>query len=134
MTTTTEALAKPKATLSSETRLLFFIAARSHNLAEQFGVELKDGGGLTLHNIPRPWLVPKFDGSREFTFNPDCYAATLDDCSDYTRHMRLWILNVWNPHYAKKRGWTFDLFAALRGLDSGNVDAIAHHMKLRAWP
>lgn len=86
---------------------------------------------LTFHQVDRPWLARRGD---ELTFDADRYAATLDYCSDYTRHMRLWILNIWNSSYAKSKGWHFDLFKALNGLDDGNRAAIAWHLKHPIWP
>lgn len=122
--------------LNSPTSLLFKIAARSHVLAEQFGVKLispdtKEHTPLEFYNVERPWLV---DDHGELTFDADRYAKTIDACSTYTRHMRLFILNVWNPGYAKSKGWTFDLFAALRGLDDNNSRAIAWFCKTSVWP
>lgn len=122
--------------LNRPTSLLFHIAARSHSLADQFGVELispddKENEPLTFLQVSRPWLVEE---NGELTFDADRYAKTVDACSTYTRHMRLFILNVWNPGYAKSKGWTFDLFAALRGLDDNNSRAIAWFCKTSVWP
>lgn len=133
--------AKPatqKASLNKATAILFHVAARSHVLAEQFGVELISPDqpldkepSLTFYNVPRPWLVQR---GGELSFDADLYAKTLDCCSTYTSHMRLFILNVWSPGYAKSKGWTFDLFQALRGLDDNNSRAIAWFVKQQVWP
>jgi len=137
MSTVTEP--KPKAKLNKATTLLFHIAARSHVLAEQFGIDLIDPDGpleeeplLEYRNVPRPWLEQRPNG--EWSFDPDAYAKTIYSCSEYTSHMRLWILNVWNPNAAKTKGWTFDLFKALNGLDQGNREAIAWFLKHPIWP
>jgi len=63
----------PKATLSKPTQLLFHIAARSHTLAELFGVnqifpDVSSPGVLQFESIPRPWLVPH-------PIHPDEYRA-----------------------------------------------------------
>lgn len=128
--------ATQKAKLTKATYLLFYIAARSHVLAEQFGVDLISPDSesvepLKFHTMPRPWLILE---RGEYTFDADRYALTVDDCSTYTRHMRLFILNVWNPGYARSKGWTFDLFQALRGLDDNNSRAIAWFVKQQVWP
>jgi len=168
MNATTE---KPKATLSKPTELLFWLAARSHSLAEQFGVQLIDEQTfrcgtchadlphadedcpkcgskvaeptgafkerLKIFPQPRPWLTPVHPSRpNELTFNPEVYAKSLSDCSEYTEHMRRFILNVWlrNPTYAKTKGWEFDLFKAMRGLDSNNLDAVAFIIRYPQWP
>lgn len=162
--TTTE---KPKATLSEPTRLLFWLAAKSHTLAEQFGIEIqheptfrcgtchadsraeedcpKCGSKvveptgvhkekLKFHPQARPWLKAHPNRPNELTFDPDLYAKTLEACSDGQRHMRLFILNVWNPHYARSKGWTFDLFKAVRVLDGNNLEAVADIIRHPVWP
>ncbi len=72
----------------------------------------------------------------ELTFATEEYAKTLRSCSEFEEHMRRFILNVWlrNPTYAKNKGWEFDLFKALRGLDSNNLDAIAFIIRYQQWP
>jgi hypothetical protein len=125
--------AKPKKTLSMPTRMLFAVAAESHVLAEQFGIE-PDGDGYKILSIHRPWLTPHWKGSDELQFDPDEYAKELDCCSTYTRHMRLFILNVWNPGYAKSMGWHFNLFDAIGGLDGDNLAALAKFIRHPIWP
>lgn len=129
---------KKAASLTKATAILFHIAARSHVLAEQFGVELispeSEPGtepALMLYTIQRPWLTRR---GGELTFDADKYAETLYQCSDYTTHMRLWILNVWNSGYAKSKGWDFNLFKALNGLDDNNRRAIAWFLRNPIWP
>lgn len=121
-------------TLGTATKLLFHIAARSHCLAEQFGIELQDDDTLKFLDVPRPWLQPRYPGATELSFDPDLYAKTRHQCSTYTAHMRLWILNVWNPSYARSKKWKFDLMEAAGGLDSGNLNAIAWWLKHPLWP
>lgn len=134
----TPAAIQPKATLTEPTKILFFIAARSHTLAEQFGVELitrADGSeALRFYSVPRPWLVPSPMDPAELTFDSNAYAETLDACSTYARHLRLFILNCWNPTAAKAKGWHFDFFAALRGMDPSNAAGIAHFTTMQVWP
>ena len=133
----------PRATLSTATALLFHIAATSHTLAELFAIEhdpdsLNGTNQLKLHHQPRPWL-DKHPRQHEpatilYTFDPDKFAARLDHCSTGQRHMILWILNVWNPNYARSKGWTFDLFSALDSLDQSNREAIAKWMERPIFP
>lgn len=119
----------PKPTLSTAAQHLLFIAARSHSLREQMGIELverDDTASIKFRpGVPRPWLVGHPTDRLHLTFSPDIYAKTLGRCSDGEHWMRLWILNVWNPSYARTNGWTFDFFKAFRVLDSGNLEAIA---------
>ena len=133
--TTEDPAAKRK--LSKATQILFWVAVESHSLAEQFGIEVEEtdtGKRMKFLNVPRPWLKPHPANSDELSFDPDEYAKTLYNCSDYTTHMRLWILNVWNSSYARSQGWHFDLFKALNGLDDGNHRAIAKFLQFPTWP
>lgn len=141
--TTAQAPCLPRATLSTATALLFHIAATSHTLAELFAIEhdpesLNGTNKLKLYNQPRPWL-DKHPRNHEpetilYTFDPDKFAARLDQCSTGQRHMILWILNVWNPGYARSKGWTFDLFSALDSLDQSNREAISKWMERPIFP
>jgi hypothetical protein len=134
----------PKAVLSTATSMLFHVAARSHTLAELFGIEplpRKMAGEeprLTLYQRDRPWLTPHprrdNDGREQLTFDPDKFARKLDACSTGTHHMILFILNVWNSGYAGTKGWHFDLFKALNSLDDGNRQAIAWWLHRPIWP
>lgn len=127
-----------KATLSTATALLFHIAARSHSLAEMFGLEhipsRSTDDNLTFFAIQRPWLDRHPKDHLIFTFNADKFASRLHACSDGQRHMILWILNVWNPGYARSQGWHFDFFKALGTLDQGNREAIRWWMQSPVWP
>lgn len=131
---------KPKAQLSTATALLFHIAARSHSLAELFGVEQmstdrgEDEPKLHFYNVPRPWLAAHPTDRNYYTFDPDKFAARLDYVSKGQRHMMLWILNVWNSTYAERQGWHFDLFKALNTLDEGNRHAICWFLENPIWP
>jgi len=124
-----------KATLSKATSLLFHIAAKSHTLRDMFGIELNpDSEGFRYLSIERPWLEPHPVRKNEYTFSADTFARRLDACSTGEQHMMLFILNVWNPAYAKSKGWQFDLFRALDSLDPGNRDAIAWFLHHPIWP
>jgi len=129
----------PKATLSKPTQLLFHIAARSHTLAELFGVnqifpDVSSPGVLQFESIPRPWLVPHPIHPDEYSFDPEKFAERLRGCSSGQRYMILWILNVWNPGLAASKGWHFDLFKCLDSLDADNREAIMWWFKNPIWP
>ena len=136
-TTTTE---PAKATLSEPTRILFQIASRSHTWCELLGIEVIERGDvvnkLRYQIMPRSWLVPHPTRMNELSFDPDIFAKRLaGGMSDGERHMSLFLLNVWNPGYARQqKGWNFDLFAALRQLDGGNCAAIAWFLHCPIWP
>lgn len=138
MSTTTDTPNAPKATLTKETALLFHIAASSHTLAELFGVEdkpLDDLHPLKFYAVARSWLTPHPVRRTEYTFDADLFAQKLNTgCSDGQRFMILFILNVWNPAYARRQGWQFDLFTALNTLDEQNRVAIAQWMEHPVWP
>jgi hypothetical protein len=44
------------------------------------------------------------------------------------------IVTVWNPIYAKRRGWTFDLVHACSVLDEDNRHAVIVWMQHPRWP
>jgi hypothetical protein len=124
-------------TLNKPTQILFQIAVHSHTLRQYFGVQVVDWDNhkLSLTNIPRPWLVVEHP-SRPYVYccDSDKFSVYLRNCSPGQRHMFLWILNVWNPGYAKSKGWDFDLFDALCSLDSQNREAIASWSCDPIWP
>lgn len=141
MTTATAEPAAPKATLSKQTSLLFHIAAKSHTLADMFGVEQVEVPDSEpprfkgrLFSIARPWLEPHPGNPNEYTFSADKFAERLDACSKGERHMKLFILNVWNPTLASSRGWTFDMFKAMNVLDANNRAAIAWWLAHPIYP
>jgi len=132
--------AKPSAHLDTATSLLFRIAARSHSLAEVFGVEQistsREGEepDLKFYSTSRPWLDPHPRDPQELSFNPMKFARQMDVCSDGQRHMIRFILNVWNSGLAKEKKWNFDLFQALSTLDEGNRQAIVWWLERPIWP
>jgi hypothetical protein len=120
--------------LSRPTQLLFHIAVRSHTLADYFGADLSDDETrLVFRQIERPWLTPH-PALPEWTFDADRFAKKLGVCSTGEEQMVRWILNVWNPGYAKSKGWHFDLFKALDSLDQNNREAICWWLQNPIWP
>jgi hypothetical protein len=97
--------------------------------------ETEDGESVGfIPNHPRPWLVAHPVHKEELSFDPDRFASTLDYCSKGDRFCRLFLLHVWNHHYAQAQGWEFDLFAAVNRLDSGNLEFIAAAIRTPIWP
>ena len=137
-TTQTPPIEPTKATLSEATRLLFQVASRSHTLRDLFGIEVIEHGDvinklryLVRH---RDYLFEHPTRKNELSFDPDIFAKRLTKVSDGERHMILFILNVWNPHYAPDKGWQFDLFKALGTLDSQNAESVARFIERPIWP
>ena len=127
------AVEKPKLVLSDATRILFTIAANSHTLRDIFGIGRGEVNDKILP-IVRPWLQPHPVRTNEFSFDPDLFKKYTRSLSDGETFMVLWILNVWNPSYARSKKWNFNLFDALGTLDNGNRLAICDWLKQPIWP
>lgn len=124
----------PAKTISKATAMLFHIAKHSHSLRDVLGIELQDAGRITFLKMHRPWLVNHALNGTKLTFDPDKFAKTFNTCSTHERHMRIWLVNVWNPSYAQRKGWVFDYFEAMGGLDGENKDCIIKWMQHPVWP
>lgn len=131
------------AKLNTATSLLFHVAARSPLLAREFGVKMisrsREGSEPKLEFIDgRRHLLDTEPGAEVgaeiLCFSPDKLAAKLGKCSSGEYAMYCFILNVWNPGYAKSNGWHFDLFHALSSLDTENAQAIAWWLERPVWP
>jgi hypothetical protein len=130
-------ITKPKPVINEPTKTLLFLAAHIRCLREDMGLDYEDtedGQRVGFKaGFARPWLkVRERDGT--LSFDPDVYAKTLECGSSGMVLCRKFILNVWNTSYAKEKGWTFDLFRAVRVLDSGNIDGICYVLKSTPWP
>ena len=124
---------KPKLVLSDATRILFCIAAPSHSLRDIFGIARVDGKDKII-SMGRPWLKVHPIRTNEASFDPDLFRKYARSFSDGETFMVMWILNVWNPSYAKSKKWNFDLFSALGTLDDGNRKAICDWLAHPIWP
>lgn len=126
--------------LTDEAKLLIHVAADVPALARMMGIVKKPGTQpgkeiVGLVTMPRSWIVPHpVRGAAEMSFDPDKFARVLRVCSDGERHCVLWLLNVWNPSYAKGKGWNFDLMAAMNSLDSDSRFGIANWIASPRWP
>lgn len=120
-----------KVTLSSATKELFFVASRIPVLRRMMGIVQNLDDSIGFLKIERPWLVVL---KTELSFDPDTFARPLDVKSSGERHAMLFLLNVWNPGYAKSKGWDFRLFDAVGTLDSDNLEGICEWMQRPIWP
>jgi hypothetical protein len=124
----------PKFRLSEPTKQLLRLAASVPVLSRKMRVEVsEDGKSLRFFGKPS-WLQPHPLRQEELTFDAPKFAFDMGVWSDGEQHAALWLLNVWNPGWAKAEGHRFDLFAAVGTLDSFNLNAIAEWMVNPVWP
>ncbi len=67
-------------------------------------------------------------------FDPDLLHSQIGKWSHGEQLCALFCLNVWNPGYAKTKGWTFDLVEFIGLADKGNVQALVNWMQHPIWP
>ena len=130
-TTTTTA---PRFSLSEPTKQLLRLAAAVPVLSHKMRVEVSDDGKSLRYFGKPPWLQAHPLRQEELTFDAPKFACEIDSWSAGEQHAALWLLNVWNPGWAKTEGHRFDLFAAVGTLDSSNLNAIAGWMVNPVWP
>jgi hypothetical protein len=87
-------------------------------LAQQFPV--------MQHKLGPDWMVKDFD--------PDRFFDHMGVWSSGERLVGMFLLNVWNPGYAKSKGWTFNLFDAVGTLDRPHLAPIIEWMLNPVWP
>jgi hypothetical protein len=72
-----------------------------------------------------PCLREKVRGKfNDGQFDADHFMEAAGPWSSGERRCALFIVNVWDPVYAKEKGWTFDLIDACSVLDDGNRAAL----------
>jgi len=82
-----------------------------------------------------PCLRIKFGGRPwRHEFDPDKLYEAAGLWSHGEWMCVLFVLNVWNPGYAKQKGWTFDLFEFLGVADQGNRAALLKWANKPVWP
>ena len=59
----------------------------------------------------------------ERTFDADRFYAAMAGWSRGEELCGLFVLNVWNPSYARDNGWSFDMFRFVNTADESNLDA-----------
>ena len=131
LTTTTTA---PRFSLSEPTKQLLRLAAAVPVLSRKMRVEVSDDGKSLSGFGKPPWLQPHPLRQEELTFDAPKFTYEIGVWSDGEHHAAIWLLNVWNPGWAKTEGHRFDLFAAVGTLDSHNLNAIAEWMVNPVWP
>ena len=67
-----------------------------------------------------PCLKPKLHRWNPANFDADVFHEIIRGWSSSERHAAYFILTVWNPGYARDRGWTFDVVEAVSSLDPVN--------------
>lgn len=116
--------ASPAPKLCDAASLLLFVAAGVPALARSMGLELVQDGVALRYDRRAFWLEPHPVRPGEITFNADKFAQSLDASGAAERFCKLWLLNVWNPSYARLNGWDFDMITAARVLDGLNLCAL----------
>jgi hypothetical protein len=132
--------------LNRATQMLFIVASGHPLLCREMGIkevarDTPPPSSLTEVKIelfpqPRPWLLVNGKGTQfeELAFEPDIFAKRLRTASSGERHAILFLLNVWNPGYAKSKRWNFNLFDAMGTLDTANIEPITEWMLRPVWP
>ncbi len=118
--------------ITPETRKILLVAVKFPALRRLLHIEHE---GDTVKFLMRPfWLANHpFQRGKVF-FDPDKAAELLGKISTGEANCLLFILNVWNPGYAEEKGWRFNFFDAVAGIDRGNRDAIIAWMQNPVWP
>ena len=67
-----------------------------------------------------PCLKLKLQRWNTASFDADLFHEMIRGWSSSERHAAYFVLTVWNPGYARDRGWTFDVVDAASSLDPVN--------------
>lgn len=70
----------------------------------------------------------------ELQFDADRFMRCFDTASKGERLCALFIVNVWNPAYAKNSGWSFDVIAFFGTADSQNRKAFLDWAQSPCFP
>ncbi|MGC3958137.1 MAG: hypothetical protein QM813_09425 [Verrucomicrobiota bacterium] len=124
--------ATQKRKLTRATAQLYWVAVRIPVIAHKMGLNLNQTGDALSYDRNAPWLV-KY-GSDELSFDSNKFADNLGVWSSGERYAALFLLNVWNPGYAKSQGWDFNLFDCVGTLDTANLRGIVAWMERPVWP
>lgn len=81
-----------------------------------------------------PCLVDKIAHYHPKEFEADEFHKLIGPWSSGEKLCALFILNVWNPGYAKSKGWKFDLFDFAAGCDFENKEALIRWLEHPLWP
>ena len=81
-----------------------------------------------------PCLEVKLRHYNPEQFDADEFHAMIGPWSSGERLCALFILNVWNPGYAKSQRWTFNLFDFVGTADPDNRQALLDWIQTPIWP
>ena len=70
----------------------------------------------------------------EYTFDADRFHRSMAGWSSGERLCGLFILNVWNPGYARNCGWTFDVIEFMSVASQSNLEPVINWMLNPYWP
>ena len=69
-----------------------------------------------------------------YEFEPHLFRNMMDCWSHGEWMCGMFVLNVWNPGYAKAQNWSFDIFEFLGTADPGNRKALLDWCGNPIWP
>jgi hypothetical protein len=81
-----------------------------------------------------PCLEKKLRDWKPTDFDPDKLWPMMDGWSHGEILCGIFILNVWNPGYAKQKGWEFDVFDFTGVADDENRQAFTRWVHNPVWP
>jgi hypothetical protein len=81
-----------------------------------------------------PCLGPKLRWWNPASFDAEVFHDMIGGWSTSERHAAYFILTVWNPGYAREKGWTFDAVEAVSSLDPVNRMPILQWMARPYYP
>ncbi len=81
-----------------------------------------------------PCLKPKLRWWNPANFDAEDFHGMIGGWSSSERQAAHFILTVWNPGYARDRGWTFDVVDAVSSLDPVNRAPIIDWMVQPYYP
>ena len=81
-----------------------------------------------------PCLEAKLRFWHPANFDADDFHKMIGGWSTSERHAAYFVLTVWNPGYARDRGWTFDAVEAVSSLDVINRRPILEWMARPYYP
>jgi hypothetical protein len=81
---------------------------------------------VLCHKLGPDWFTKDFD--------QDHFHESMGGWSTGEQLAGLFLLNVWNHGYAKRKGWHFNLFDAVGTLSNDNLLPMAEWMLAPQWP
>lgn len=81
-----------------------------------------------------PCLENKMPLRTPADFNPEELYESMGGWSHDEQLCVLFVLNVWNPDYAKSKGWDFNLFGFVYAADRNNRAVVQNWLQDPYWP